>query len=84
MAYQLTNCGTDAAGFAVGAIVTAPAACGGAVVTNPLDAHTLATGAATSGSGSFTAPTCPGTYTVKVRADGPTNSYVQQSNLTIT
>jgi len=81
--YDYSNCGADPSTADVQARVTAPEACGKVVTNHGIDSHSLAPGAAEAGSGSFTAPTCPGTYTVSVRGHGPANSYIQQVNLTV-
>jgi surface-anchored protein len=82
--YLLTNCGTDTDDYTVDAHVIAPTECGGATETHSLGTHTLDTTASAAGSGSFTSPTCAGTYEVLVEASGPTNSWAEQVTFTVT
>lgn len=80
----MTNCGAETHNFGVKATVFAPAACGGGSQVFTLSGSVLTAGQSDTKTNSVTAPTCPGSYTVKVKPFNTPNGFAEQKTLVVT
>jgi len=83
VAYTLENCGTQTSDVGASVTVRAPVSCGGGSTTVTGSTRTLDAGETATDSVTFNAPSCRGTYTVKVKADEVPYRYAEQRSLKV-